>query len=71
MIPGLILPVSKRSEAMKRSLWLVSLLVALAALAFPVSASAEPPDAACNFGTELAHTLVEAERAHEAIPLCP
>lgn len=55
---------------MKRSLGLASLLFALAALAFPASAAAEPPQAACNVGTELAHTLVTAERAHEAIPLC-
>ncbi len=55
---------------MKRSRRLVSLLFALAALAFPVSAGAEPPPQACNQGTLLAHTLVTAEAAHEAIPLC-
>ena len=55
---------------MKRSRPLLSLLFALAALAFPASVGAEPP-AACNPGTELAHTLVTAEEAHEAIPLCP
>jgi hypothetical protein len=57
---------------MKRSVRLVLLLIALITLAVPATAAAaEPPPAACNFGTELAHTLVTAEPAHEAIPLCP
>jgi hypothetical protein len=56
---------------MKRSARLVSLVFALAALAFPPSVGAEPPAAACNLGTVLAHTLVTNEEAHEAIPLCP
>jgi hypothetical protein len=55
---------------MKHSVPLVLLLFTWAALAFPASAAAEPSPAACNVGTELAHTLVTAERAHEAIPLC-
>jgi hypothetical protein len=55
---------------MKRSLRLVPLLFAIAALAFPPSVAAEPPPAACNVGTELAHTIVTVDAAHEAIPLC-
>jgi hypothetical protein len=55
---------------MKRFVRLVLLLFALITLAVPATAAAEPPPAACNFGTELAHTIVTAEPAHEAIPLC-
>jgi hypothetical protein len=56
---------------MKRSLRLVSVLFAFAALAWTPSGAADPPPAACNVGTELAHTLVTNEAAHTAIPLCP
>ncbi len=57
---------------MKRFLRPAALVFAVAAaLAFPAGVGAEPPAAACNQGTELAHTLVTNERAHAAIPLCP
>jgi hypothetical protein len=56
---------------MKRSRQVVPLIFVLAAAVFPSSVAAEPPAAACNVGTELAHTLVTTEQAHEAIPLCP
>jgi hypothetical protein len=55
---------------MKRSRKVVPLIFVLPTAVFPSSVGAEPP-AACNVGTELAHTLVFTEEAHEAIPLCP
>jgi hypothetical protein len=55
---------------MKRFRHVVPIVFVLATAVFPSSVAAEPP-AACNVGTELAHTLVTTDAAHEAIPLCP